>query len=92
MAAILLTSDALNACDWVNQQHADLVYDARLGGTFFLLLWLMLVFSLTILGIMILQYHVKRKKTVETEHDEELPGYEAVTTQISVSENELLRR
>ena len=93
IAAILLTSDAIDVRDWVNGQHAELVSDARLGGNFFILLWLTLVFNLTTLAILVLVDYVKNKKKVREPEGEEPPGYDAVTTQVSIDPvNELMRR
>lgn len=80
IAAIILTSDAIDVRDWVNGQHAPLVYDARLGGNFFLLLWLSLFFALWVLGMVLAVEWVKNKKksrgTEGPVEAEEPPGYE----------------
>lgn len=88
----MLTSDAIDAREWVNGQHAPLVSDA-LGGSIFLLLWLAMTISLWKLTPLVLVDYVKNKKRVIEPAGREWPGYDAVTTEVSLDPvHELMRR
>jgi hypothetical protein len=84
IAAILFTSDAVDVRDWVNGQNAPLVYDARLGTVFFVLLWLIVGLTMISMVILILVDHFHNHKSSQPVEMEEPPGYEAVTREVRI--------
>jgi hypothetical protein len=66
VAAVSFTVEAHRACEWVNRQHAENVYNAGLGPGFFTMIWLMFLFAAVVLTSPHLAERWKKARSVVT--------------------------